>query len=68
MKRVYIVRGSEDGTLGVYSNQKAALQHAISYCGGAGFVEVVKHKWNISVYGNFSADVEIFHLDKEFIE
>lgn len=66
MKRVYIVRGSEDGTLGVYSNQKAALQHAISYCGGD--CEVVKHKWNISVYGNFSADVEIFHLDKEFIE
>jgi hypothetical protein len=31
MKKVYIVRGSEDGTLGAYSNFKAAYNRAVEY-------------------------------------
>ena len=30
-KRMYIVRGSEDGNLGVYSNVKNAYERAITY-------------------------------------
>lgn len=30
-KKVYIVRGSEDGNLGVYSNMKRAYERAVRY-------------------------------------
>lgn len=33
MKKVYIVTGSEDGIIGVYSNKKLALQNALNYLG-----------------------------------
>lgn len=30
-KNVYVVRGSEDGILGVYTNKKLAYENAVSY-------------------------------------
>ncbi len=33
---VYIVRGSEDGNLAVYTNAQRAAQRATAYCGGEG--------------------------------
>lgn len=31
MKKIYVVRGSEDGNIGVYSNMKLAYNKASSY-------------------------------------
>ena len=38
MKNVYIVRGSEDGVIGVYSNKKSAMACAKDYAGPNGRV------------------------------
>ncbi len=34
MKKIYLVRGSEDGNLGVYSTMKLAYEEAVKYIKG----------------------------------
>jgi len=63
---VYIVRGSEDGHIGVYGSRAKALEAAINYCcdewGNTSNVEVddrIKRSGLAWVTGNgVSADVE----------
>jgi len=62
-KSVYIVKGSEDGNLGVFSSKKKAIECAKVYCGDDCDVEV--RSWGTTVYGrSCSADVEEYELNQ----
>ena len=69
MAYAYVVKGSEDGNLGVYGNHKRALQAAIAYVNQTQDpteeVEIRKvHKFYTSVYGSYtSAEVETFPIE-----
>lgn len=51
-KKLFVVRGSEDGTLGVFSNIKNALARAEKYLNQGGKV------------GDTSASIEEFYLNQ----
>lgn len=76
MKKAYIVRGSEDGNLGVYSNFKKAYAAALEYsCDGNSskvnltYSQAVKNKYIVTIndinkpyYG--TAEIEQFIINQ----
>ena len=66
MANVYIVRGSEDGIIGAYSNKKAAMDHAKDYAGGV-VDEIKDYGHSITVWGEYAyAEVDIWPVEKSF--
>ena len=66
MKNAYIVYGSEDGIIGVYSNKKAAILHSKDYAGDG--CEVEERVWGIVVSGCIAtAEIQIWNVEKEFV-
>lgn len=66
MKNAYVVHGSEDGVIGVYSNKKAAILHAEDYAGDG--CEVEERGWGIVVSGPIAtAEIQIWSVEKEFV-
>lgn len=77
-KKVYIVRGSEDGNLGVYSNFKRAYQEAVNYVTNDGewnlelnktYSQAVKDKYLVNIHekGNWrgnSANIQMYWLNE----
>ena len=52
--KCYLVHGSEDGTLGIYSSKKKAMARALEYVAAIGDEEasVEAGNWNTYVAGN----------------
>ena len=78
MRNAYVVFGSEDGVIGVYSNKKAAILHAKDYAGYECEVEepeqfynlnkMVWRGWGIVVNGPIAtAEIQIWNVEKEFV-
>jgi len=66
MKNVYIVRGSEDGVIGVYSNKKSAMACAKDYAGGV-VDEIKDYGHSITLWGEHAyAEVDIWPVEKSF--
>jgi len=66
MRNAYVVYGSEDGVIGVYSNKKAAILHAEDYAGDG--CEVEERGWGIVVSGPIAtAEIQIWNVEKEFV-
>lgn len=66
MAKVYVVKGSDDGVIGVYGSRKSALECAKRYCGDDCDVET--SSWGTSVYGNScSADIESWQVNADYI-
>ena len=66
MKNVYIVRGSEDGIIGVYSNKKSAMACAKDYAGGV-VDEMKDYGHSITLWGEHAyAEVDIWPVEKSF--
>ena len=66
MRNAYIVHGSEDGVIGVYSNKRAAILHAKDYAGDG--CEVDERVWGIEVSGPIAtAEIQIWNVEKEFV-
>ena len=69
MAYAYVVKGSEDGNLGVYGNHKRALQAAIAYVNQTQDpteeMDIRKvHKSYTSIHGSYtSADIETFYIE-----
>mgnify|MGYP001555605920 CR=1 FL=1 len=68
-KKVYAVHGSEDGTIGVYSSKKRAIEAAINYVSQNGKIEVDVDKGEFVSYvetkdawDRTNATVETFYL------
>tara|TARA_R110002072_G_scaffold31994_8_gene98257 strand:+ start:94 stop:336 length:243 start_codon:yes stop_codon:yes gene_type:complete len=60
MKNIYVLSGSEDGPMGVFSSHKKALAAAIDYCttDPANPPSVTDTKYHTSIYGtDVSAEV-----------
>ncbi len=75
MKKVYVIRGSEDGAFAVYSNMKSAIERAIIYveCSGEcnqSYEELYKNLrtkgWCIADTDscNVVCDVDAFDVEK----
>lgn len=76
MKKVYVVRGSEDGNLGVYSNFKRAYAEALSYsCNGdvskanLTYSQALKNKNIVTIYDvneryYGSAEINLFIMNQ----
>lgn len=65
MAYAYVVRGSEDGNIGVYSSKKKALKRAVDYVTQQGDEHTIdKYQWVTYVASEWStADVEKFILE-----
>ena len=66
MRNAYVVYGSEDGVIGVYSNKKAAILHSKDYAGDGCKVE--ERGWGIVVSGSLAtAEIQTWNVEKEFV-
>jgi len=75
-QKVYVVRGSEDGTLGVFGNFKAAHSCAVNYltqwspdakC--TSYKEALKYKSIATIDRDIdyvTADIELFYFNHDF--
>ena len=72
MNFAYVVRGSEDGNLGVFTSKKRATMRAVMYCSVDNDefdenveVDTTTSSWMVYVEGNgMSADVEKFEINE----
>ncbi len=64
-KSVYVVRGSEDGTIGAYTTKKAAKQRVREYLGMKRLTPEYEGKYSGEYYSDTqSAEWEMFTLNQ----
>lgn len=63
-KKIYIVRGSEDGVIGAYSNKKKAFESSLRYVGVNGAeLDVLRKGECVSIPASYSSYVKEYIPD-----
>ena len=63
----YVVHGSKDGTIGVYTSQAKATECALNYCGDGAAEEHTDfsekdRNWDVRFFGGDTASAEIIRF------
>ena len=67
MTKAYIVKGSEDGVIGVYGSKKKALECAKRYCGTGCDIDDTCDHWT-NVEGSFcSAEITLWYVNNDYV-